>query len=535
METQKRESLGSRLGFILISAGCAIGLGNVWRFPWLVGQNGGAVFVFVYLFFLLVLGIPVMTMEFTMGRGAQKSPLHMYKALAPEKKAWNLHSPVFLVANFLLMMFYTTVCGWMFIYFSKFATGQLSGLDQAGVGAAFGALLGDPTLLCLTMGLVVVLGFFILSMGLRNGLERVTKIMMLLLLGMMVLLAINSCFLEGGAEGIKFYLKPNMKAFMEAEGGAWRVCVNAMNQAFFTLSLGIGSMAIFGSYLSKDRSLFGESLHVSLLDTFVAIVAGLIIFPACFAYNNGATNAGPGLLFVTLPNVFNAMPNGRLWGALFFVFMSFAAFSTVLAVFENILAMVMDKTGWARPKACAVCSGLMFVLSLPCALSFNLLSGFEPLGPGSGVLDLEDFLVSNLALPAGSLLFALFCTHRFGWGWDRFVAEANTGRGLKIPTSGAGKTILHIYLGYVLPLIIGFVLVMGLIDKYNEIDLKLHPEKAKVQKVEEAPADPAIEAPAAETPVAEVPAAEAPAGEAPAVPAADAPAADAPVAAPVEE
>lgn len=487
MEPSKRESLGSRLGFILISAGCAIGLGNVWRFPWLVGQNGGAVFVFVYLFFLLVLGIPVMTMEFTMGRGAQKSPFHMYKALAPEKKGWNLHSPVFLVANFLLMMFYTTVCGWMFIYFSKFATGQLSGLDKDAVNAAFGGILGDPTLLCISMALVVFLGFFILSMGLRNGLERVTKVMMLLLLAMMVVLAVNSCFLKGGAEGIAFYLKPNMKHFMEADGGPWRVCVNAMNQAFFTLSLGIGSMAIFGSYLGKDRSLFGEAIHVSVLDTFVAIVAGLIIFPACFAFNDGNTGAGPALIFMNLPNVFNAMPNGRLWGSLFFVFMSFAAFSTVLAVFENILAMIMDKTGWARQKACAFCSGLMFLLSLPCALGFNLLSGFEPLGPGSGILDLEDFLVSNLALPAGSLLFALFCTHRFGWGWDNFVSEANTGRGVKIPTAGVGKTLLRGYLGYVLPLIIGLVLVMGLYDKYTEIKGKLAGAEPVAVEATEAP------------------------------------------------
>ena len=467
--TRPRERLGSRLGFILISAGCAIGLGNVWRFPWLVGQNGGAAFVVLYFVFLLLLGIPVMTMEFAMGRGARTSPLHMYNELAPGKSVWSWHGPVCLAANYLLMMFYTTVCGWMVLYFAKFATGQLSGLDAAGVGAAFGGMLGDPVLLCVAMALVVVLGFFILSMGLQKGLERVTKVMMLLLLAMMVILAVNSCFLPGGAAGVKFYLKPNLHNFLHADGGPGRVCVNAMNQAFFTLSLGIGAMAIFGSYIGKERSLLGESVHVTLLDTFVAVVAGLIIFPACFAYNGGETGAGPGLIFVTLPNVFNAMPAGRLWGTLFFVFMVFAAFSTVLAVFENILAMTMDMTGWARQKACAACCGIVFVLSLPCALGFNVLSDVTPLGPGTCFLDLEDFLVSNLALPIGSLLFALFCTHRFGWGWDNFCAEANEGQGAKMPESGFARTVLRIYLGYVLPIIIAFVLVIGLVDKYREI------------------------------------------------------------------
>ena len=462
----KRETLGSRLGFILLSAGCAIGLGNIWKFPWLVGQNGGAVFVFVYLLFLLILGIPVMTMEFTMGRGAQKSPLHMYKALAPEKKAWSLHGPVCLAANYLLMMFYTTVCGWMMIYLYKFAAGKLSGLDAAGVGNAFGGMLGSPSTMIIGMAVSVLLGFFILSIGLQKGLERVTKVMMVLLLAMMVVLAINSCFLKGGVEGVKFYLKPNLDAFLHAEGGPGRVCVNAMNQAFFTLSLGIGSMAIFGSYIGKDRSLLGESIHVTVLDTFVALVAGLIIFPACFAYNGGETGAGPGLIFVTLPNVFNAMPAGRLWGSLFFVFMTFAAFSTVLAVFENILAMTMDMTGWSRKKGCLICCILMLLLSLPCALGFNLWAGFKPFGGDSCVLDLEDFLVSNLALPIGALLFALFCTHKFGWGWDKFVAEANAGKGFKIPATGAGAAFLHIYLGYVIPAIVAFVLIIGLVDKF---------------------------------------------------------------------
>lgn len=486
MSNESRESLGSRLGFILLSAGCAIGLGNIWKFPWLVGQNGGAVFVFIYVVFLLILGIPVMAMEFSMGRGAQTSPLRMYQALVPEKKAWSLHGPVCLIANVMLMMFYTTVCGWMFIYFAKFATGGLSGLDAAGVGAAFGGLLGDPVLLCTAMALVVVLAFFILSMGLRNGLERVTKIMMVLLLTMMLLLAINSCFLKGGAEGIAFYLKPNLDAFLHAEGGPWRVCVNAMNQAFFTLSLGAGAMAIFGSYIGRDRSLLGESIHVTVLDTFVALVAGLIIFPACFAFNGGETGAGPGLIFVTLPNVFNAMPGGRLWGTMFFVFMSFAAFSTVLTVFESILAITMDLLHCNRQKGCAVCAGLMFLLSLPCALGFNVLSGVHPLGPNTGFLDLEDFLVSNLLLPGGAFVFAVFCTHRFGWGWENFCAETNAGKGVKFPVAGTVGKVLHVYLGYVIPAIIAFVLIVGLVDKYGEI-------KGNVEKARAAEVSPAAE------------------------------------------
>ena len=493
----QRETLGSRLGFILLSAGCAIGLGNVWRFPWLVGQNGGAVFVLLYLAFLLLLGIPVMTMEFAMGRASRKSPLHMYRALAPGKRAWSWHGPVCLAANFLLMMFYTTVCGWMVIYFAKFATGQLSGLDADGVGAAFGGMLADPVLLCVAMAFVVVAGFFILSMGLRAGLERVTKAMMLLLLAMMVLLAVNSCFLTGGGAGVAFYLKPSLHNFLHADGGPARVCVNAMNQAFFTLSLGIGSMAIFGSYVGRERSLAGEALNVTLLDTFVAVVAGLIIFPACFAYNGGETGAGPGLLFVTLPNVFNAMPAGRFWGTLFFVFMTFAAFSTVLAVFENVLAMWMEMTGRSRQQSCAACSGLMFLLSLPCALGFNVLSDVTPLGPETCFLDLEDFLVSNLALPFGALLFALFCTHRFGWGWDAFVAEANAGRGIKIPAAGPVRTLLRVYLGWILPLVILVVLVVGLVDKYRDVSDKVEKARAAATAaavVEEPPADPLSEA-----------------------------------------
>jgi NSS family neurotransmitter:Na+ symporter len=475
MSETKRETLGSRLGFLLLSAGCAIGLGNVWRFPWVVGKNGGAIFVLFYLAFLALLGLPVLTMEFALGRASRKSPLHMYGALAPEKKAWSWHGPVCLAGNYLLMMFYTIVCGWMVLYFEKFATGTISGLDPAGVDAAFDGMLADPVTLCTATALVVVLAFFILSMGLQGGVERVTKGMMLLLLFMMAVMAVHNCFLEGGGKGLAFYLKPDVDRFLNAKGGPVRVCAEAMNQAFFTLSLGIGSMAIFGSYVGRDRTLLGESATVACLDTFVAIVAGLIIFPACSAFLAGGTTlaelrasgqaeavfSGPGLIFKTLPKVFNPMPGGRIWGTLFFVFMTFAAFSTVLAVCENILAMTMDRHGWTRQKACAACCGLVFVLSLPCALGFNLLSGFHPLGGGSNVLDLEDFIVSNLLLPIGALLFTLFCCHRFGWGWDNFVAEANTGRGPKI------RPWMRFYCAWIVPAIVLGILLLGLWDKFG--------------------------------------------------------------------
>ena len=473
MDSKPRESLGSRLGFLLLSAGCAIGLGNVWRFPWVVGKNGGAFFVLLYLAFLALLGLPVLTMEFSMGRASRKSPLHMYRVLAPERRVWAWHGPLCFVGNYLLMMFYTIVCGWMVLYFAKYATGGLTGLDPAGVDAAFGGMLADPVMLCTATALVVVLGFFILSMGLQAGVERITKWMMLALLGMMAVIAVHNCLLDGAGRGLDFYLRPNLDRFLHAKGGPARVCVEAMNQAFFTLSLGIGSMAIFGSYIGRERTLLGESANVAFLDTFVAIVAGLIIFPACSAFLAGANASmpdaarlekvfsGPGLIFVTLPKVFNAMPGGRVWGTLFFVFMTFAAFSTVLAVFENILAMTMDRTGWARPKACAVCCALMYVLSLPCALGFNLLSGFQPLGEGSCVLDLEDFLVSNILLPLGALLFTLFCCHRFGWGWEKFVAEANEGRGPKI------RPWMRFYCAWIVPAIVLVIFLLGLWDKFG--------------------------------------------------------------------
>lgn len=449
-----RETLGSRLGFILISAGCAIGIGNVWKFPYLVGQNGGGAFVLIYLFFLITLGIPVMTMEFSLGRAARKSPVRIYAALEPQKKRWHGHGYICFLGNYMLMMFYTTVAGWMFLYFLETAAGTFTGLDAQGVAGAFREMLQNPWKQVLPMAATVFTGFFICSRGLQSGLERVTKGMMVLLMAIMVILAINSVFLAGASEGLRFYLMPDLGR-MEAVG-FMNVIVAAMNQAFFTLSLGIGAMAIFGSYIPKEHALFGESLNVAVLDTFVAITSGLIIIPACFAYGV-KPDAGPSLIFITLPNIFNHMPLGILWGSLFFIFMTFAAFSTVLAVFENIVACSMDLWGWSRSKACFINTFTMFLFSLPCALGFNLLSFITPLGQGTTFLDLEDFIVSNLLLPGGSLLFVLFCMTRYGWGAKKFYAEANQGEGLKIPLW------TRTYLTYVLPLIILCILVLGLV------------------------------------------------------------------------
>lgn len=453
----EREKLGSRLGFILLSAGCAIGIGNVWKFPYLVGENGGGAFVLVYLFFLTVLGVPVMMMEFAMGRAAKKSPVRMYQALVPQKKGWHWHGVVCLITNVVLMMFYTTVAGWMLQYFVLMITGRFDGADTKAVQDIFeGAegVLARPGGQIAAMAVVVVLGFLICAHGLQSGLERVTKVMMLLLLVIMVVLAVNSIFLPGGREGLRFYLRPSFARMKET--GIWNVIVKAMNQAFFTLSLGAGSMAIFGSYIGKERSLLGESVNVAVLDTFVAITSGLIIFPACFAYGV-EPGAGPGLIFVTLPNIFNHMPGGRIWGGLFFIFMSFAAFSTVLAVFENIMACVMDLTGWGRKKTGLICCAAMLLLSLPCLLGFNVLKGIQPLGKGTGIMDLEDFLVSNIFLPMGSFIFVIFCTWRYGWGWKAFLQEANTGKGMKI--AGWARA----YMTFVLPLIVLVILAVGLL------------------------------------------------------------------------
>ncbi|MBR2914148.1 MAG: sodium-dependent transporter [Oscillospiraceae bacterium] len=454
----KRERLGSRLGFILLSAGCAIGIGNVWKFPYMVGQNGGGLFVLIYLFFLIVLGVPVMTMEFSLGRASQKSPAKMYQALENEGTKWHWHGYLAVIGNYILMMFYTTVCGWMLRYFVDTANGKFVGLDSAGVGAHFDSMLGDAGMQVLYMGITVAVGFLVCSMGLQKGLEKVTKFMMIALLLIMIILAVNSIFMDGGQEGLAFYLLPSAERLNEV--GLAKVIVAAMNQAFFTLSLGMGAMAIFGSYIGKERALMGEAVNVALLDTFVALASGLIIFPACFAYDV-EVGSGPPLIFITLPNIFNHIPLGRLWGSLFFIFMSFAALSTVLTVFEGIIACTVDLLGWSRRKSCLVNGILMFVLSLPCALGFNVLSGFQPFGEGSSVLDFEDFIVSNLILPIGSLMFILFCTHKKGWGWEKFTEEANSGKGLKV------QKWMRFYMTFILPVIVAILFVVGLYNFFR--------------------------------------------------------------------
>ena len=451
---EQREQLGSRLGFILLSAGCAIGIGNVWKFPYMVGQYGGGAFVLIYLFFLVILGIPVMTMEFAMGRAGQRSPARLYQQLEPKGSKWHLHGYVAMAGNYILMMFYTSVAGWMLDYFVRTAGGQFVGADTDGVAAQFSQMLGDPLRMTLFMGIIVVLGFLVCSFSLQKGLERITKWMMVALLVIMVVLAINSVCTAGGSQGLRFYLVPDLARMKKV--GIGNVVAGAMNQAFFTLSLGIGAMAIFGSYIGKERALMGESARVAALDTLVALCSGLIIFPACFAYGV-QPDSGPSLIFITLPNIFNHMPLGRVWGSLFFVFMSFAAFSTVLGVFENIVSCTMDLSGWSRKKACLFNGILMLLLSMPCVLGFNVLSKFQPLGPGTGVLDLEDFVVSNLLLPLGSLIFIFFCTSRYGWGWKDFTKEANTGKGLKVQRWMRG------YMCYVLPVLVAVILVLGLI------------------------------------------------------------------------
>ena len=414
---EKREQLGSRLGFIMISAGCAIGCGNVWKFPWMCGQNGGGGFMLIYLICLLILGLPVMTMEFSVGRAARTSPIYMYQKLEKPGHKWGIFGIVSLIGNITLMAFYTVVCGWLIYYFVKFITGQNHSFG-------FTQMIQNPSVNVSYLLITVIVAFLILSFDLQGGLERITKYMMTSLLVLMLVLAVHSLTFAGAAEGLRFYLVPDFSAI---DGS---VVVAAMNQAFFSLSVGMGGMAIFGSYIGKDHSLVGESLHVIFLDTFVAVLAGIIIFPACFTYDLEVT-AGPSLLFDTMASVFTHIPGGRWWGALFFLFMVFAALSTVLGVCENILAMIRELTGWSRPKGCAVCGVGIFALALTTALGYSVLH-FQPFAPGTAWLDFWDFVVSNNVLPLGSLVLALFCCNRFGWGWDNFVAEANTGKGLKV-------------------------------------------------------------------------------------------------------
>ncbi len=453
----EREKLGSRMGFILLSAGCAIGIGNVWRFPYIAGVYGGGAFVLFYLFFLVIMGIPVMTMEFAVGRASRKSIIRSFEKLEKPGQKWHLHGYLGMAGNYLLMMFYTTVTGWMVYYFYQMLTGKFQGKDTDQVGQMFSDMLASPQILAGAMTLVIIAGILICSIGLQKGVERITKIMMSLLLGIIIILAVHSCMLKGGGAGLKFYLLPDFGKMKEA--GVWETITAAMNQAFFTLSLGIGSMGIFGSYIDKKRSLLGESVNIAVLDTFVAFVSGLIIFPACFAFGI-SPDQGPKLIFVTLPNIFNSMTGGRLWGTLFFVFMSFAAFSTILAVFENIISCGMDLFHWTRKKSCTVNLIALIVLSMPCALGFNLLSSFQPLGEGSTILDLEDFLVSNVILPAGALCYLLFCVTKFGWGFDSYLKETNTGEGLKLPRQ------IRLYVTYLLPVLLFFLIVKGLIDRF---------------------------------------------------------------------
>lgn len=455
----KRESFGSRLGFLLVSAGCAIGIGNVWRFPFITGQYGGAAFVILYLIFLVLMGWPVMTMEFAVGRGAQKSAGKCFEVLSPEKSVgrWKFYAVFAIIGNYLLMMYYTTVCGWMLNYMVKMAAGVFSGENGTEPADVFNSMLGDPGQMVFWMLVATVIGLFVVAQGLQNGVEKVTKPMMLILFVLMLVLAVRSITLPGGGEGLRFYLVPDFSQWKGTE--FLEVVFAAMGQAFFTLSLGIGALTIFGSYIGKDRSLPGEARMVIILDTFVAIMAGFIIFPSCSAYGVSMAQ-GPGLIFVALPKVFSKMQGGRLWGTLFFLFMVFASLSTVIAVFENIIAMNMDAFGWDRKKSVRVNGILLVLLSFPCALGYNVLSFIQPLGAGSTILDFEDFLVSNNILPIGSLIYVLFCTVKRGWGFDNFLKEANTGDGPKF----SGK--FRLYMTYILPLGILLILVGGYIQTF---------------------------------------------------------------------
>ncbi len=454
---EKRENLASRIGFILLSAGCAIGLGNVWRFPYITGKNGGAVFVLIYLAFLVILGLPIMIMEFAIGRASKQSIGLSLRTLEPKGTKWHFYGPGAVAGNYLLMMFYTTIAGWLLYYFYSSIIGDLSGLGTAEVDAFFGDLTSKPVLQVFWMVVAVSVCMVIVARGLKNGVEKVSKIMMTCLLLIIIVLAIRSITLPGSSEGLLFYIKPDFSKISEV--GLGTVLYEALGQSFFTLSIGIGAMSIFGSYIDRKRTLPGESVRIICLDTFVALMSGFIIFPACSSFGVEA-GQGPSLIFVTLPNIFAQMAGGSLWAGLFFLFMSFAALTTVIAVFENIIAYWMDCHGWSRKKACTVNFFLIIVLSLPCVLGFNLLSGFQPLGAGTTILDLEDFLVSNLLLPFGSLLFLLFCTQRYGWGFDKFIAEANEGEGMKFPRA------IRFYCTWIMPLIIIVIMLKGIWDKF---------------------------------------------------------------------
>ena len=459
-----RESFKSNLGFILVSAGCAIGIGNVWKFPYVAGQNGGGVFVLFYLLFLAIMGVPVLTMELAVGRASRQGAVGAYKTLEKPGHKWHIHGWVSIVGNYLLMMYYTTVSGWMVAYCYKFITGTFSGteLSKEAIDGVFVSMTSNPTEMIIFMALVVVAGFIVCSFSLQGGLERITKVMMIGLLALIVILAINSATLDGAIEGIKFYLLPDFKR--AAEQGLGNVITAAMNQAFFTLSLGIASMEIFGSYMSTNNSITGEAVRICSLDTFVAIMSGMIIFPACFAFGV-QPDAGPALIFQTLPNVFVNMPGGRIWGSLFFVFMTFASFSTVIAVFQNLMAACQENFGWTKIKTSVINCIFMLIASLPCVLGFNVWSGVT-LG-GMNILDMEDFVVSNLLLPIGALIYLLFCVSKFGWGFDNYIEECNTGKGMKMPKW------LKSYFRFVLPVLILVILVTGLAGVFSPLFEKI--------------------------------------------------------------
>mgnify|MGYP002595230074 FL=1 len=450
----KRESFKSRLGFLLVSAGCAIGIGNVWRFPYVVGENGGGIFVLFYLLFLVAMGLPVLTMELAVGRGSRKSAVLAYKELEKPKSKWHIHGWFAILGCYVLMMYYTTVSGWLVSYFYKFVTGEFkAGMDVDATGSVFSDLLADPKQMGFWMILTVIVGFIVCSRGLQNGLERISKIMMTALLVLIVVLAVHSITLSGAGEGLRFYLIPNLSTVEKV--GIGNVISAAMNQAFFTLSLGVAAMEIFGSYMSKNHALAGEGVRICALDTFVAVMSGLIIFPACFSYGVEVTS-GPKLIFVTLPNVFVNMAGGRIWGSLFFLFMTFASFSTVIAVFENIMSFAMDMFGWSRNKTAIINCIIILIASLPCVLGYNVWSDLHLIG-GRDVLDSEDFLVSNLLLPLGSLIYLLFCVTKWGWGFDNYIEEVNTGSGLKMSRK------LKPYFQFVLPVLILIILIQGLL------------------------------------------------------------------------
>ena len=452
----KRENFRSRLGFLLVSAGCAVGIGNVWKFPYVTGENGGGVFVLFYLIFLLLMGVPVLTMELAVGRASRRSAVLGYKALEPSGFKWHIHGWFCMAGCYLLMMYYTTVSGWMLGYFFKFAGGTFTGMSSEAVDTVFPAMLADPAEMTVWMVVTVLAGFLVCSLGLQGGLERVTKVMMLGLLGLIVVLAAHSLTLPGAVEGVRFYLLPDFGRAMKE--GLGKVITAAMNQAFFTLSLGIAAMEIFGSYMSRDNTLAGEAVRICGLDTFVALMSGLIIFPACFSFGV-EPGQGPGLIFVTLPKVFVNMAGGRLWGSLFFLFMSFASFSTVIAVFENLLAGCIDNFGWSRKKAALANGVFVLIASIPCVLGYNLwyFEAVLPNGSVGQILDIEDFFVSNLLLPLGSLVYLLFCVTKWGWGFDKYLEEANTGKGIKMPRA------LKPYFQFVLPVLILVILIQGLL------------------------------------------------------------------------